>query len=205
MEIKQNKFAFFANFAETIQQLPIEKQAEAYKAICEYGIYDKLPEDESLRMMCLMAKASIHKEDGRKNNGGNHNPKGINQHSNLGQIRTNQDKEDNSGQFLSKQKQETETETETRKGIKQFDPPTKDEVLTFAKEMNEMAGVGGFRCSKVLAETFFGHYDSQGWIVGNGIPMWNWQAKLREWASRETQKEITATGAFAPKIAKGER
>lgn len=56
MEIKQNKFVFFANFAETIKELPISKQAEAYKAICEYGIYGILPEDELLRVMCLISK-----------------------------------------------------------------------------------------------------------------------------------------------------
>ena len=64
-----------------------------------------------------MAKASIYKEDGRANNGGNHNPKGINQHSENGQsgqsrsILVNSVKD---GQILS----ETETETETRNGNK---------------------------------------------------------------------------------------
>ncbi len=70
MEVVQNKFMFFANFAETIKELPEEKRASAYQAICEYGIYGVLPEDESLKMLCLMAKASVFKEDGRKNNGG---------------------------------------------------------------------------------------------------------------------------------------
>lgn len=124
MEIQQNKFAFFANFAETIRSLPTEKQAEAYKALCEYGIYGILPEDEALRIMCLMSSASIFKEDGRKNNGGNHNPKGINQHSDLGQTRS---KLVNSGQFLSKQKQETETETETEK--KKEKKPKKEYIV----------------------------------------------------------------------------
>ncbi len=51
----QNKFAFFANFAETIRAaLPAERQAEAYQAICEYGIYGTLPEDPMLKSMCLM-------------------------------------------------------------------------------------------------------------------------------------------------------
>lgn len=118
MEILQNKFAFFANFAETIREaFPPEKQADAYKAICEYGIYGLLPEDPILKGMCLMAKVSINKVDGRSKNGGNHNPEGINQHSKeVNQVNSGQ-----SGQFLSetetrngnkKRKQETETETE---------------------------------------------------------------------------------------------
>ena len=81
----QNKFAFFANFSEAIKALPVEKQAGAYQAICEYGIYGTLPDDPMYLGLCLMAKASIYKEDGRVNNGGNHNPQGINQHSENGQ------------------------------------------------------------------------------------------------------------------------
>ena len=64
MEIQQNKFAFFSNFAETIRQLPEEKQADAYKAICEYGIYGILPEDVLLKSICLIAQNSIYKDWG---------------------------------------------------------------------------------------------------------------------------------------------
>ena len=187
MEIQQNKFAFFANFAETIRCLPEEKQAPAYKALCEYGIYGILPEDESLRIMCLMSSASVFKEDGRKNNGGNHNPKGINQHTNSGQSRSNLV---NSGQSLSKQETETETETETekesveRKPKNDFSPPTLEQVLEYARQQNEMAFVGGFKCSQQTATEFFYHYDAIGWVIGNETktPIKNWQSKLRLWA-----------------------
>lgn len=104
----KNKFAFFANFAETIREtLPEDKHAEAYKAICEYGIYGILPDDTLLKGMCLMARVSIQKADGRSNNGGRHNPEGINQYHkkvNLGQ----------SGQILSETETEIETEAKTK-------------------------------------------------------------------------------------------
>lgn len=111
----QNKFAFFANFAETIRAaLPPERQAEAYQAICEYGIYGILPEDPMLKGMCLMAAVSINKKDGRSNNGGNHNPNGINQHQKEVNL-VNSGQTGQTGQSLSetetrnkKQKQETE-------------------------------------------------------------------------------------------------
>lgn len=64
MEVIQNKFAFFSNFAETINQLPEEKKADAYKAICEYGIYGVLPDDILLKSICLMAQNSIFKNEG---------------------------------------------------------------------------------------------------------------------------------------------
>ena len=109
----QDKFMFFKNFAEAIRQsLPSEKQAEAYKAICEFALYDQKPTDPLLLTICLLIAPSLFKTDGRKNNGGNHNPTGKNQHSNT-------DKEVNSGQSLVNVGQswsiplETETETET--------------------------------------------------------------------------------------------
>lgn len=133
MEIQQNKFAFFANFAETIRNFPEDKQAVAYKALCEYGIYGILPEDESLRIMCLMSKASIFKEDGRKNNGGNHNPNGTNQYNKNGQ---NRSKLVNSGQILYKQKQETETETETKTETESKKNKTKKEYIVLGEFKN---------------------------------------------------------------------
>lgn len=106
----QEKFMFFKNFADTIRQaIPSEKQGEAYKAICEFALYDEKPSDPMLLGMCLMAIPSLFKQDGRKNNGGNHNPQGKNQHTkevNLGQS-------GQSGQFLSETETETKTETET--------------------------------------------------------------------------------------------
>ena len=70
----QNKFAFFANFAETIRAtIPTEKQAAAYQAICEFGIYGTLQDDPMLKMMCLMAKTSIYNKGGAPE--GNQNAK----------------------------------------------------------------------------------------------------------------------------------
>lgn len=183
----QNKFAFFANFAETIRAtLPEEKQAEAYKALCEYGIYGTLPEDPLLKGMCLMAKISLQKTDGRSNNGGNHNPKGINQHSKeVNQVNSGQ-----SGQFLS----ETETETETRnitplsmspqrvdetqldledaiKKVKRFVKPTVDEITSYCREKNK----------SIDAERFWNFYESKGWKVGKN-PMKDWRAAVCNWA-----------------------
>lgn len=105
MEILQNKFAFFENFASTIREtLPDNKQAEGYKAICEYGIFGVLPEDDTLKGMCLMAKASIFKKEKR---GGNNNPDGKNQHK-------KEVKRGQSGQKGQSGQPFLETETETR-------------------------------------------------------------------------------------------
>lgn len=107
-EIKQDRFMFFANFAEAIQELPEEEHAEAYKAICEYGIYGILPKNKTLKGMCIMSMPSLFKKEKR---GGNHNPTGKNQHSDaeVKEVKTGQ-----SGQNGQTGQSFLETETETR-------------------------------------------------------------------------------------------
>lgn len=69
-----------------------------------------------------------------------------------------------------------------------FVPPTLEEVLEYAKDMNDHRGVGGFICSRNTATDFYNHYESQGWLIGNGIHMTNWQSKLRKWANDEEKR-----------------
>ena len=112
-EVKQERFMFFANFAEAIQELPEEEHAEAYKAICEYGIYGILPKNKTLKGMCIMSMPSLFKKEKR---GGNHNPTGKNQHSDdeVKEVKTGQSGQNGqTGQSFLKQKLKLETETET--------------------------------------------------------------------------------------------
>lgn len=69
-----------------------------------------------------------------------------------------------------------------------FIPPTEEEVLEYAKDMNDHRGVGGFICSRQTASAFFNYYDRQGWILGNGIHMTDWKPALKVWAKKEEQK-----------------
>jgi len=59
--------------------------------------------------------------------------------------------------------------------------PTWEEVREYARQQNEFAGCGGFPCTEEQARDFYDHYKAQGWIAGNGIPIHDWQHKLREW------------------------
>lgn len=101
----QNKFAFFANFAETIKTLPKEIQPRAYQAVCEFGIYGTLPDDILLKSICLMAKNSIYKDWGGA-------PLG-NKNASKKQPQNNLETTQKQPDILEKQKKETETETET--------------------------------------------------------------------------------------------
>lgn len=70
-----------------------------------------------------------------------------------------------------------------------FVPPTEEEILTYAKQMNDTVGMGGFPCSRQMALEFFANYDRQGWMLGNGNHMSDWKNGFKYWALRE-QKRI---------------
>lgn len=102
----KEKFMFFQNFKETADKLPPELRLKFYDALTDYVFYGKESENPVISALVNAFKPSLTKEDGRKNNGGNHNPKGVNQYTKSGQSLVN------SGQSCSIPL-ETETETET--------------------------------------------------------------------------------------------
>ena len=114
-----DKFMFFAQFAENIRDMfPNDelRQAQAYKAFCEYGVYETLPDDPVLRGMCLMAKVSLQKH---KNWGGARTGAGAPQ-GNKNATKNNQNNQVNQDENLIKKNNqvnqpflETETERET--------------------------------------------------------------------------------------------
>lgn len=85
-----------------------------YDALTNYVFHDIQPDDPIISALLEAIKPSLDKVDGRQNNGGNHNPKGVNQHSKVGQSGQIRSKLVNSGQFLSETETETEDETEIK-------------------------------------------------------------------------------------------
>ena len=82
-----------------------------------------------------------------------------------------------------------EKEKEENKPVRgAFIPPTLEELLVYAKNMNDHRGVGGFMCSKDMVIEFFDHYNRQGWMLGNGIHMTNWQSALKKWCTENIKK-----------------
>ena len=86
-------------------------------------------------------------------------------------------------------------------------PPTLEEVLNFAKQMHEGRSVGGFFCTRTMAEEFWSNYEANGWIIGNeyGTPIRDWKAKLRQWCLKEIRKPDKDGIPNCPVQAKGER
>lgn len=158
-EIKQDRFMFFANFAEAIQELPEEEHAEAYKAICEYGIYGILPKNKTLKGMCIMSMPSLFKKEKR---GGNHNPTGKNQHSDgevkeVKEVKTGQSGQNGqTGQSFLETETETETETENLcKKETEKEKPSVDNVDNFLKSASASLSESKNIKNKVLVSSEF--------------------------------------------------
>lgn len=188
----QNKFAFFANFAETIRAaLPAERQAEAYQAICEYGIYGTLPEDPMLKSMCLMFFSLPHR--GAPVGNKNAQKKQI-ETKNSTQNNSKQIKQFETNRTIQKEKKKNtplDPQEEKNKNIytptllmescpqgdsspqKKFEKPTVEEVRRYCLE----------RENGVDSERWFDFYQSKGWRVGSQ-PMKDWKAAVRTWERR---------------------
>lgn len=97
----------------------------------------------------------------------------------------------------SEQEQEQEREKpltsvsgkKSAKARKPFVPPSVDDVARVARERN---------LTLVDPEEFWAHYDAQGWLLGNGNHMVNWESKLISWNSerRLRQQAQGAEGAY---------
>lgn len=70
-----------------------------------------------------------------------------------------------------------------------FVEPSEKEVLEYAKQMDETVGFGGFKCSRYTAEQFWSHYQSCGWVGGNGVHLTDWKSKLKEWCIKNKMLE----------------
>jgi hypothetical protein len=60
-----------------------------------------------------------------------------------------------------------------------FVPPTLEEVRAY---------VSGNMLDRCDPDLFFATYDAQGWMLGNGLPMTNWQSAVRKWHVQDRNK-----------------
>lgn len=194
----KNKFMFFANFKAIADRLDDNMRLKFYDAITNYVFNGIEPDDVIISALLEAIKPSLDKNDNR---GGVREGAGApknNQNAKNKQSKTIKNNQNNQPFLETETETETETERESveRKPKNDFSPPTLEQVLEYARQQNEMAFVGGFKCSQQTATEFFCHYDAIGWVIGNETktPIKNWQSKLRLWAlspnKYKTKQEI---------------
>lgn len=71
-----------------------------------------------------------------------------------------------------------------------FTPPTEEQVLEYARQQNECAGIGGFACPDDTAQAFYDYYTGIGWHLPNDAhtPILDWKPFLRKWATNPKYK-----------------
>lgn len=199
-----DKFMFFENFKSTADKLPDDMRLKFYDALTDYVFKGLEPEDPVISALVNAFKPSLDKIERR---GGNNNPNGQNQHSD---VKTGQNRSKEVKNYLSKElldqneveegqegrsflEAETETETETEeknnltvtqkeKSTKKFRKPTIDEIKAYCKETENI----------IDPVRFLDFYESKGWKVGKS-PMADWKAAVRGWASRERTIKAAAS------------
>lgn len=64
--------------------------------------------------------------------------------------------------------------------------PTLDEILDYARQQNDLAGIGGFKCSPDTAHDFYDYYSGIGWCLPNDAktPILDWKPFLRKWSRK---------------------
>lgn len=73
--------------------------------------------------------------------------------------------------------------------------PTEEEILEYARQQDEMAGMGGFAVTQEQAQDFYDYYTGIGWALPNDAktPIVDWKPFLRKWVRnpryRNTQQE----------------
>ena len=75
-------------------------------------------------------------------------------------------------------KDEPKALAESKEKTKRFVKPTVEQVRAYCQENHY----------DIDPETFVSFYESKGWVVGKS-PMKNWQAAVRQWVSRDRQKQ----------------
>src|SRR5690554_3462774 len=77
--------------------------------------------------------------------------------------------------------QSSDSSKKTKTTKKKFSPPDLKEVKTFFHENKSSYQVG---------ETFFNHFESNGWLVGGRAKMKNWKAAARNWITRQRKQRL---------------
>lgn len=174
-------FIFYESFLEAIGLLKPEEQLEAYKGICEYGLYGDLPEFDSnaAQAIFIMAKPQIDANKKRRTDGfkggrpkktsGFEIEKPVVFESENHTLETEKPKE--------KEKEKEKVKEKDTEREKRFVRPTVQEVAAYCHE----------RGNSVDAQKFVDHYEANGWMRGKSHVK-DWRACIRTWEQNDKAK-----------------
>lgn len=188
-----------APFADILQRQMPWKKSEILRALKELLFYKVIViEDDALIQPRMyrdggneLKKYTQNKQENDEENNGDfleekteENSEKKTDNSSYTRTRTPLSIENNN--ILNNQEKEKKKE---KKGAARFQPPTLEEVREYFQRK------GTF----INPDTFFAHYEANGWVQSRGKPVKNWKACLVTWEQREkefnTQRKTARTAA----------
>ena len=189
--MNRDSFVFYKSFYEAIKNIPEEEQLKLYNAICEYSLFDIIPNlpDGIAKAMFILMKPNIDNANARykasvENGKRGGRPRKKQDENNLD--KTQQKPNNNLDKTQQKPKQNLNDNVDvdvnvndnniSKKATTKFKKPTIEEVQNYCKERN----------NNINAESFIDYYEANGWKVGRNS-MKDWKAAVRTWEKRETK------------------
>lgn len=80
-----------------------------------------------------------------------------------------------------------ESSIKRESGLPEFIPPTAAEVQKYIDQRHQLNPNWPVN-SSMTGEAFVDHYEGQGWLKGNGIPIRDWKAVVRTWGKKSRKK-----------------
>lgn len=184
---------FYRSFYEAIKELDAELQAQVYSAIFEYALnFNEIELKGVAKTVFTLIKPQLDANQKRYQNGTQAKQKQnvskqeakVKQSKSKASPNVNVNVNDNVNANANVNDNENENDNVSRS---RFRAPTYDEILSFMKEKNSLAG-NLWNESKVIAESkaFYNYYESNGWMVGKN-KMKNWEAAVRNWMNNNSK------------------
>lgn len=168
----RDSFVFYNSFYEAIQTLNDEDAGACVKALANYALNGKMPEDQKpmVMMFFTLVKPQVDANNQKYENGlkggrpKNQTETKTKPNDNQTETKVKPNVNDNVNVNV------IEKEKINKKEKERFTKPTFDEVDAYCRERN----------NGVDADRFVSYYEANGWKVGKN-PMKDWRAVVRTW------------------------
>ena len=93
--------------------------------------------------------------------------------------------------------------------VPEFAAPTADQVQSYI-DYEHSLNPNWPRATDLTGESFVDHYNAQGWVSGNGIPIVNWRSKVKIWGNKAPKagkggaaRKVSTNATFAQQKSNG--
>jgi hypothetical protein len=187
---KRHGFIFYYSFYEAMKNLPDDVRLSLYDAITQFSFDGEISELNGIAgNFFSLIKANLEANNRKYENGKKAKQKQMiskteaNDKQNRSKLEANDKQTISKSEAKEKEKEkekdkEKEEEKEKEKKIERtnkFVPPTLEDIKSEIQSKNY----------QIDAESFFAHYESNGWVQSSGVKIKNWKMTLVTWSKRQ--------------------